>query len=63
MPQAAFGAVTFGIGGEWEHPRVIQVRFQSVTDAGPKRFKHSYTQVVVAPAEYISGDFRYPYLS
>lgn len=29
-------------------------------DAG-HRIKHSYTQVVVAPAEYTSGEFRYPY--
>ncbi|WP_420313584.1 ABC transporter substrate-binding protein [Actinopolymorpha alba] len=55
------GAVKFGIGGEWEHPRVIQVQFQNVTDADSEQFKHSYTQVVVAPAEYTSGEFHYPY--
>ena len=55
------GAVTFGIGGEWEHPRVIQVQFRNVTDAGSEQFKHSYTQLAVAPAEYTSGAFRYPY--
>ncbi|MEV0053165.1 amino acid ABC transporter substrate-binding protein [Saccharopolyspora shandongensis] len=55
------GAVKFGIGGEWEHPRVIQVQYQNVTDAGQEQFKHSHTQVVVAPAGYTSGAFRYPY--
>jgi branched-chain amino acid transport system substrate-binding protein len=55
------GAVRFGTGGEWQHPRVIQVQYQNVTDAGPEQFKDSSTQVVVAPTEFTSGAFRYPY--
>ena len=54
------GDVKFGEDGEWERPRVVQVQFQNVTDVGPEQFKSTNTQVVVAPAEYVSGGFVYP---
>ena len=50
------GTVRFGDGGEWEQPRVVQVQYQNVTDAGPEQFKTAHTQVVVTPTEYASGE-------
>jgi branched-chain amino acid transport system substrate-binding protein len=55
------GTVKFGEGGEWDQPRVVQVQFQNVSGSGAEQFKSTRTQVVVAPSEYVSGDFIYPY--
>jgi len=55
------GTVKFGVGGEWDQPRVVQVQFQDVADTGAEQFKSTHTQVVVAPSEYVSGEFIYPY--
>lgn len=55
------GKVSFGAGGEWAAPRVVQVQFQHINDHEVETFRDSRVQVVVAPAEYASGDFIYPY--
>jgi branched-chain amino acid transport system substrate-binding protein len=55
------GDVEFGLQGEWAHSRVLQVQYQSIKGHDVAQFKDMSTQVVVAPAEYVSGDPIYPY--
>ena len=55
------GDVKFGKGGEWAESRVLQVQFQNVKGNDVAQFKDMSTQVVVAPAEYASGEPIYPY--
>jgi len=55
------GHVEFGAQGEWAHPRVLQVQYQKIKGHDLAQFKDMSTQVVVAPAEYASGEPVYPY--
>ena len=55
------GNVKFGRQGEWAQARVLQVQFQNVTGNGIDQFKDMSTQVIVAPAQYKSGNMIYPY--
>jgi branched-chain amino acid transport system substrate-binding protein len=55
------GGVEFGAKGEWAYSRVLQVQYQNVTGHDVAQFKDMSTQVVVAPAEYASGEVIYPY--
>jgi branched-chain amino acid transport system substrate-binding protein len=55
------GEVRFGAEGEWAHPRVLQVQYQNIQGHDIAQFKDMSTQVVVAPAEYVSGVPIYPY--
>jgi branched-chain amino acid transport system substrate-binding protein len=55
------GHVEFGAQGEWTHPRVLQVQYQKINGHDLAQFKDMSTQVVVAPAEYASGEPVYPY--
>jgi branched-chain amino acid transport system substrate-binding protein len=55
------GDVKFGKGGEWAMPRVLHVQFQNISGNDIAQFKDSKTQVVVAPNEFVSGEFIYPY--
>jgi branched-chain amino acid transport system substrate-binding protein len=55
------GEVKFGGQGEWEQPRVLQVQYQNIKGHDLAQFKDMSTQVVVAPAEYASGELIYPY--
>jgi branched-chain amino acid transport system substrate-binding protein len=55
------GDVTFGAQGEWAQSRVLQVQFQHIKGNDVAQFKDLSTQVVVAPAQYKSGDVIYPY--
>ena len=55
------GDVKFGSQGEWAQSRVLQVQFQNVKTNDLAQFKDISTQVVVAPAEYVSGKLMYPY--
>jgi branched-chain amino acid transport system substrate-binding protein len=41
--------------------RVLQVQFQNIKSNDLAQFKDVSTQVVVAPAEYKSGNLIYPY--
>jgi branched-chain amino acid transport system substrate-binding protein len=50
------GDVKFGKGGEWAQSRVVQVQFQNVKGNDVAQFKDAGGQVVVAPAEYKSGE-------
>ena len=55
------GDVRFGAEGEWAHSRVLQVQYQNIKGHDIGQFRDMYTQVVVAPAEYVSGGPIYPY--
>jgi branched-chain amino acid transport system substrate-binding protein len=55
------GEVTFGARGEWAHSRVLQVQYQNIKGHDVAQFKDMSTQVVVAPADYASGEVIYPY--
>jgi branched-chain amino acid transport system substrate-binding protein len=55
------GDVRFGSDGELAQSRVLQVQFRNVKTNDLAQFKDISTQVVVAPAEYESGQLIYPY--
>jgi len=55
------GDVKFGAKGEWAQSRLITVQFQNIKGNDIGQFKDISTQVIVAPAEYKSGDVIYPY--
>jgi branched-chain amino acid transport system substrate-binding protein len=55
------GDVRFGAQGEWAHSRILQVQYQNIRGYDVAQFKDMSTQVVVAPAEYASGEVIYPY--
>jgi branched-chain amino acid transport system substrate-binding protein len=55
------GDVKFGTKGEWVQSRVLQVQYQNIKGHDLAQFKDMSTQVVVAPAEYASGEPIYPY--
>ena len=55
------GEVTFGARGEWARSRVLQVQYQNIKGHDVAQFKDMSTQVVVAPADYASGEVIYPY--
>jgi branched-chain amino acid transport system substrate-binding protein len=55
------GKIEFGAKGEWAYSRILQVQYQDITGHDLAEFKDKSTQVVIAPAEYASGDLIYPY--
>jgi branched-chain amino acid transport system substrate-binding protein len=55
------GDVKFGPQGEWAQSRLLQVQFRNVKTNDLVQFKDISIQVVVAPAEYESGELIYPY--
>jgi branched-chain amino acid transport system substrate-binding protein len=55
------GDVRFGAEGEWASSRVLQVQYRNIKGHDLAQFKEMSTQVVVAPAEYASGQAIYPY--
>jgi branched-chain amino acid transport system substrate-binding protein len=55
------GDIKFGAKGEWAHSRILHVQYQGIKGHDVAQFKDMSTQVVVAPAEYASGDVIYPY--
>jgi branched-chain amino acid transport system substrate-binding protein len=59
--KTVIGDVRFGANGELTQSRVLQVQFQNIKSNDLAQFKEISTQVVVAPAEYESGNLIYPY--
>ena len=55
------GDVRFGAEGEWAQSRVLQVQYRNISGHDVAQFRDMSTQVVVAPAEYASGEVIYPY--
>ena len=55
------GEIQFGPKGEWAHARVLQVQYRNIRGHDITQFREMSTQVVVAPAQYASGEVIYPY--
>jgi branched-chain amino acid transport system substrate-binding protein len=55
------GDIKFGEGGEWAQSRVLFVQFQHITGNDVDQFKDTSKTVIVAPAEYKSGNAIYPF--
>ena len=55
------GSVTFGVNGEWEEPRVLQVQFQGISGHEIGQFQSGSRQIVVSPPDFASADLRFPY--
>jgi branched-chain amino acid transport system substrate-binding protein len=55
------GGIKFSAQGEWAHSRVLQVQYRNIRGDDIAQFGDMSTQVVVAPAEYASGEVIYPY--
>jgi branched-chain amino acid transport system substrate-binding protein len=59
--KTVLGDLSFGKGGEWAQPRVIQMQFQGVQGNGLDQFRDTTHQVILTPDEYKSGIVQYPY--
>ena len=59
--KTVLGDVRFGANGELAQSRLLQVQFQNIKSNDLAQFKDISTQVVVAPAEYQSGNLIYPH--
>lgn len=55
------GSVRFGVNGEWQKPRVLQVQFQDIEGDGIAQFGNGSRQVVVSPPAFAAGNLRFPY--
>jgi len=55
------GDISFAANGEWAEPRIILVQYRGITGNDLEQFKKPGTAVVVAPAQYKSGDIVAPY--
>jgi hypothetical protein len=53
--------VRFGVNGEWQKPRVLQVQFQDIEGDGIAQFGNGSRQVVVSPPAFAAGTLRFPY--
>ncbi len=55
------GDIKFGANGEWAKERILFVQYQGVVGNDVNQFRQVGKQVIVFPAEYKSGEFKYPY--
>lgn len=55
------GEIKFGVNGEWEAPRVLQVQFQGISGHDTTQFQNGSRQVVVSPPSFSSGRLRFPF--
>ena len=55
------GKIKFGASGEWETARLLFVQYQGVVGNDVNQFKEAGKQVILTPAQYKSGTFKYPY--
>jgi len=54
------GDIKFGPDGEWDHDRLLWVQFRGLKGQGMDQFANPSTEVVINPAEYRTGELRYP---
>ncbi len=57
------GEITFGKDGEWAKPRILMVQFQDIQGKDLEQFKDTKTEVILAPAEFRTGEVVEPYSS
>ncbi len=55
------GKIKFAKNGEWDKSRILFVQFQGVEGNDVEQFKKPGKQVILTPATYKSGTFKYPY--
>lgn len=55
------GDVKFGAGGEWAEPRMLTVQFRGLKGRGMDQFTNPDAEVILHPAEYRTGELRYPF--
>jgi branched-chain amino acid transport system substrate-binding protein len=55
------GDIRFAANGEWAEPRIIFVQYRGIAGNDLEQFKKPGTAVVVAPAQYKSGEVLAPY--
>jgi branched-chain amino acid transport system substrate-binding protein len=55
------GEVSFGLNGEWRHPRVLQVQFKGIDGHDVEQFRDGSRQIVVTPNDMASGTLVFPY--
>jgi len=55
------GDIKFGGNGEWAESRLLFVQYQGITGNDINQFKEVGKQVILTPAQYKSGNFKYPY--
>jgi branched-chain amino acid transport system substrate-binding protein len=54
------GDIKFGADGEWDHPRMLTVQFRGLKGQGMDQFNKPSAEVILHPAEYRTGELRYP---
>ncbi|MBL6613778.1 MAG: amino acid ABC transporter substrate-binding protein [Reyranella sp.] len=54
------GDIKFGPDGEWDRQRLLWVQFRGLKGQGMDQFANPAAEVVLHPAEYRSGELRYP---
>ena len=54
------GDIKFGPDGEWDRPRLLWVQFRGLKGQGMDQFANPSAEVVLHPAEYRTGELRYP---
>ncbi len=59
--KTVLGDVSFGPGGEWSEPRVLQCQFRGIVGNSADQFRDGSRQVVVTPERMASGTLIYPY--
>ncbi len=55
------GKIKFGAGGEWDTARLLFAQYQGVVGNDIEQFKQPGKQVILTPAQFKSGTFKYPY--
>ena len=55
------GKIKFGGNGEWAESRLLFVQYQGIVGNDVEQFKQVGKQVILSPAQYKSGNFKYPY--
>ena len=55
------GDISFGEGGEWSKPRVLEVQWQNLKSNKLDEFKDTKTEVILEPEEYRTGKVITPY--
>ncbi len=55
------GPIKYQRNGEWANARVLMVQFNGIKDKDIEQFRLPGKQVIVAPAQYKSGEFKFPY--
>jgi branched-chain amino acid transport system substrate-binding protein len=54
------GDIKFGPDGEWDRSRLLWVQFRGLKGQGMDQFANPAAEVVLHPAEYRTGELRYP---